>query len=153
MLLRRLKKKDVLPGIVIGKHSASYLPAEIPETGEPESAENIIRTQELPVSLLQSPRKKKSRRKSVLKSQAETRVRHRINNSQKMRTGTWGKYGFRWGAAYSIKGSLYITACRSSDFRGVIYPTKFAVRQAMNVLPVILRKNAPWICVQSELIH
>lgn len=45
------EKEEELPGVVTGKHAASYLPAELPETGGPELSENTIRTQELPVPL------------------------------------------------------------------------------------------------------
>lgn len=181
--------QEELPGIVSGKHSASYLPAEIPETGEPELSENIIRTQEPPAPLQEPPQKEKVTQE--IRSQKEQITGGNLSTAPDkqsgknggpapvkntgsggdLRTASKDHYTLQLASA-ATPGGLY-TSAKNARLNNYLvyktirhnqpwyvlvageYPTKFAARQAMNELPVIFRKNAPWIRslrqVQSEL--
>lgn len=211
--------REELPGMVAGKHSASYFPAEVPEISKPELSENIIRmdspqekavlpprvsgepahedvvsaTEPLTTVLpapLQEPLQQEVTAQNVHSQKEQTsggdpgsspdkqsgksRVsapRKNAGSGGDLRTASKEHYTLQLASA-AAPGGLYASA-RSARLKNYLvyktvrhnqdwyvlvageYPTKFAARQAMNELPVIFRKNAPWIRslrqVQSEL--
>ncbi|EPE3834890.1 SPOR domain-containing protein [Morganella morganii] len=159
------EKKEELPGVVTGKHAVSYLPAELPETGEPELSENTIRTQELPVPLQEPPQKEKVTQE--IRSQKEQITGGSLSTAPgkhftvQLTSAATPEGLYTSATRYHLKNYLVYETVRHNQPWYVLvageYPTRQAAFQAITGLPHEFQKNRAWVRslrqVKSELVR